>query len=118
MADWREEWESHADAEQARHDAMGASELLAHVRAQRWGDYHTIWYAIAKRADLAEAAWPLLSILESNAEYLDRYHCAAALLQLLGCREWEPVELSAARFPLVENLARLRAMIVARIGEL
>jgi hypothetical protein len=117
MSDWRKEWEWHADAEQARHDAMGAAELLANVCARRWGDYHTIWYAIAKRADLADAAWPLFSILESNAEYLDRYHCAAALLQLLGCSDWEPVELSATRFPLADNLARLRSMIVARIGE-
>ena len=116
MTNWRNLWESHADAEAARYDAMAVAELVDNVREGRFGDYHTIWYSLAKRATPREAAWALFGILESDAPYLNRYHCAAALSKLMQCAEFEPVALSARRFPLDRNLARMRALIEAQIG--
>jgi len=116
MGDWRKQWEDHADAEQARYDAMSTSALLDDVRRGRFGDYRTIWYALGKRAAAPEAAWMLFDVLTSQATYLDRYHCAAALLQLLGSTEWEPVELSAACFPVAENLSRVQKRIESNLG--
>jgi len=113
---WRDEWDQAATAETSRYDALPVASLLEDVRAGRLGDYHTIWYAIAARSTLAESGAVLLEVLESAAPYLVRYHAAAALLRLLGERGVEPVELSAARFPLAENLARLRAEVARRIG--
>ena len=90
------------------------ADLLEAIRRGHWGEHHMIWYSLAKRAAPRDAAWLLFHVLESDAPYLDRYHCAAALLQLLKCPDFEPVALSAARFPLAQNLAQLRARIEAQ----
>jgi len=116
MSHWREQWESHADEEAARYDKMAVCDVIADIRCSRFGDYYTIWRAVARRATLAEVGWVLLDVLESDAPYLARYHCAAALLQLLQCTEFEPVALSARGFPLASNLTEVRARIEARIG--
>jgi hypothetical protein len=111
MSNWREEWESHADAEAERYDATSVSGLVDEISRGRFGEYHTIWYSLARRAAPAEAAKVLLGVLESDRPYLDRYHCATALLQILGCSEFRPEALSADRFPLAQNLARVRSLV-------
>jgi hypothetical protein len=116
MKHWREEWDSHADDEAARYDKMAVADVIADIRRGRFGNYHTIWPAVARRATLAEVGWELLDVLESDAPYLARYHCAAALLQLLQSAEFEPIALSAKGFPLARNLNDVRARIEARIG--
>lgn len=116
MSQWREAWDSHADDEAARYDKMPVADAIADIRRGRFGDYYTIWRAIARRATLAEVGWELLDVLESDVPYLARYHCAAALLQLLQSAEFEPVALSAKGFPLARNLNEVRARIEARIG--
>ena len=113
---WRELWDEHADAERQSQDRRPVSKLLEAVRRCKFGDYYTLWLAIAAKATLAEAGWTLLAVLESDVDYLHRYHCAAALLQLIGDLKFEPVELSAARFPLAENLAQVRRVLETRLG--
>jgi len=116
MTHWRDEWESHADAEAAKYEQAPVALLLSDIRHARFGDYYTLWSAVARRASLAEAGWLLLDVLRSDAPYLTRYHCADALLKLLRCDEFEAVALSAERFPLARNLAQVRALVEAQIG--
>jgi hypothetical protein len=113
--EWREQWEWHADQESERYDAMRVPRLVEVIRRGHVGDYHTIWYALARRASLSDAADVLLGVLGSERPYLERYHAAAALLELLQSREFGPEELSAGRFPLAENLVRVRALVTARL---
>jgi hypothetical protein len=115
-ADWRERWDRAAEAEGNRYDAMPVAKLIQNIRAGRIGHYYTIWYSVAKRGSLADAGWTLFNVLESRAPYLVRYHCAAALIKLQGGINLEPVELSASRFPLSENLARAGHVVEMAIG--
>ncbi len=116
MGHWRDEWDCEATAESDRYDTRPLSHLLEDIEHGRYGEYHTIWYALAKRAGAHDAAWVLFRVLRSDAPYLARYHCAAALLQVLRTAAFQPVELSAERFPLEQNFAKVRALIEARVG--
>src|SRR5450631_32832 len=115
-ADSREQWDRAAEAEGNRYDAMPVAELIRNIRAGRIGRYYSIWYSLAKRGSLTDAGWTLFNVLESRAPYLARYHCAAALITLLEGVNVKPVELSASRFPLSENLARVGHAIEMEIG--
>jgi hypothetical protein len=116
FSNWQEAWEYHARAELDDLRTLPAADLLAAVRAGRFGGYYVLWDAIAEQADLAEAAWPLMAVLESDADYLDRYHCAAALLRLMRSDAWEPVQLSADTPERPARLAALRAELGHRLG--
>ncbi len=55
-------------------------------------------------------------MLESEAGYLvERYHCAAALLQLLGESHLQAVDLSA-EWGRAKNLVRVGEILEQRIG--
>jgi hypothetical protein len=116
-ADWREQYEDAADDEEARYRRRPVAELLADVKTGRVGEYATIWRVIGERGELARVGWELMDYLRSPAPYLARYHCAAALLRLLGSREFEAVQLSALSPELDHNLARVDALLGQRIGE-
>jgi hypothetical protein len=111
-----EQWDRAAEAEANRYDAMPVASLIRNIRAGRIGRYYTIWYSLAKRSSLTDAGWTLFNVLESRAPYLVRYHCAAALIMLLDGINAKPVELSASRFPLSENLARVAHAVEMEIG--
>jgi hypothetical protein len=116
-ANWQEAWEAEARGELDALRARPTSELLELVRAGRFGGYFVLWDAIAERSTLDEAGWPLFTVLASDADYLDRYHCADALLKLLGGETWEPVQLTAGDEQVRQaNLAQLRAELERRIG--
>ena len=115
-ADWREQWDRAAEAEGNRYDAMPVENLIRNIRAGRIGRYYSIWYSLAKRSSLTDVGWTLFNVLESRAPYLVRYHCAAALITLLDGINVKPVELSASRFPLSENLARVGHAVEMEIG--
>lgn len=114
--DWRDRWDDAATVEAAYYNARPVAALLDDVRAGRFGEYHTLWYAIARRATVQEAAWTLYDILVSAAPYLARYHCAASLLRILPMPDFEPVTLSATSAPLGLHLAVVRARIEAVVG--
>src|SRR5580704_504177 len=110
-AEFQEHWEQEAGKERERYDARPVTELLADIRAGRFGEYYRIWYSLGARATLAEAGSVLFGILESQANYLTRYHSAAALISIAGvdAEGFSPVQLSAHRTQRVaENLAALR----------
>src|SRR5438445_10660385 len=113
--DWRATWDQHADhARDTLHD-LPISELIARVKSGQWGDYYTIWSAIASRAQLSEVGWLLFSVLESSAAYLHRYHCATALLRLLGETRLQAVDVSA-EWGRVKNLGPLAHVLEHRMG--
>lgn len=106
-----EHWEQEAKSERARYDSCAVSELLADVRAGRFGSYYQIWHSIGARACLAEAGSLLADVLESDADYLHRYHCAEALISIgRGDSEgFRPEELSVhGMYPVRERVAELR----------
>lgn len=116
MSDWRAQYEDDAEKHAKRFARFSDLELMSAIRRRATGDYYVIWYEIAKRTPTAEMCWLLYEVLLSDRPYLDRYHCAAALLALLRCTEFEEVELSADWPVIHENLAKLRAIVASKFG--
>ena len=114
---WRDEYDVHADAARRAVDARPVAALIEDVRRGRYGDYYSIWYSIAERASLGNAGWVLFDVLKRNIDYLYRYHCAAALIALLGSAEFEPVQLSGGpAHEMPRHLERLRGLLEACLG--
>ena len=116
MSDWRNQYESAAEQELAEFRQMTDDERLESIREGRTGEYYTIWQSIAARGISREVCWTLYDVLIGDHPYLDRYHCANALLKLLGCTLFEPVELSAAWPVVTQNLASLEELIGREVG--
>ncbi len=113
-AQYQEHFEKMAEAESKRFDAMPVADIISDIRAGRLGQCYQIWHSLAKRkrAQPAEVNDLLLSFLSSQAEYLHRYHCAAALILINKLTEWEPQDLSAApTYPVAKNLEKVRAQL-------
>lgn len=116
MSDWKARYESAADDEAGAYARLPVARLLDDIRRRRTGGYSTIWGTLAERATPEEAGWVLYEYLLSDQPYLERYHCASALLRILRCTEFEAVELSAS-WPVVgSNLARLRNILEETVG--
>lgn len=116
MSDWKRQYEDAADTELARNARRPLADLLRDVGLGRVGEYSTIWGAIAERGTPEQVGWALYDFLTSTRPYLDRYHCARALLQVMRCTEFEPAELSANWPTLAQNLSRLQQLVEAAIG--
>lgn len=113
--DWRDTWEQHAEGERRELAVEPVSQLLERLRAGYYGGYYSIWDTVAERSTLEEAGWLLFSVLESGAEYLDRYRCAEALLRLLKSRKWKAVELSA-EWGRGQSLPQIEELLTQRVG--
>ena len=110
-AEFQEHFEVEAGKERERYDARPVTDLLTDVRGGHFGSYYQIWHSIGARASLADAGSQLADILESDADYLHRYHCAAALISVgrVYADGYRPEQLSAReRYPVRERLAELR----------
>jgi hypothetical protein len=116
MSDWRKQYEDAAEKDARRFAHWSDRELLDAIRRRATGEYYVVWYEVAKRKATPEACWLLYDVLLSDRPYLDKYHCAAALLALLQCTEFEEVELSADWPVVPANLARLRGIMEGRLG--
>ena len=92
---WKTLWEEYSETEKRTFDAKPVEELLNYVEVGHYGAYYRIWYSIAERATLSQAGISLLKILHLDIEYLFRYHCASALLDLMDETVIKPVDLSA-----------------------
>lgn len=117
METWQDRWEEAADDERKRMEARTAAELLADVDEGRFGNYYVIWYVIASKSTVDEAGWTLFRTLVGNADYLSRYHCAAALLKLMGEATLKPVDLSADHPGRESALDALILRLTGMIGE-
>lgn len=121
---WKDQYESAAERESAAYEAMSVKTLLSHVQQGQYGQYHMIWSAVAEQATLKEAAWTLFDVLQHDkSDYLLRYNCAKALLELMGREDVmeipdEVVNLSrgtpAMRLP---YLTALQQELISRIGQ-
>ena len=117
METWQDRWDEAADDERKRMEARTAAELLADVSECRFGNYYVIWYVIASKSTVDEAGWTLFRTLTGDEDYLHRYHCAAALLLLMGETTWKPVDLSADHPGRESALAALGLRLAGMIGE-
>jgi hypothetical protein len=110
--EYQEHYERVAEAEGKRFDAMPVAAIVSDIEAGRFGESYQIWSSLGKRAKPAEANELLLSFLASNTDYLHRYHCAAALIQINQLTGWEPHQLSAETTqPVAKNLEKVRAQL-------
>lgn len=116
MTDWKTQYEASADAEFVDFSARPLDELLAAIRSGQAGEYFQVWQAGADRGTAAQVGWTLFDVLVSDRPYLERYHCAGALLRVLGSVEFKPVQLSAAWPSRAENLMKLRQLLEAAAG--
>ena len=112
-AEFQQEFERLAGLEKERFDRLSVSDLILEVRAGRLGECYQIWRSLGERASPREINELLLAYLSSGADYLHRYHCAAALIAVNGIgTAWEPAQLSAeAKYPVSSNLELVRAQL-------
>ncbi len=119
--DWKDQYDDAATNEKKRLSHTDVEKLLEDVRKGKFGEYHTIWYAIADNATLEQAGWTLYTILTSKIEYLHRYHASAALISLLeksGVNtDFQPVQLSGNPIFIRDNLPKVREMLAQKLGE-
>lgn len=116
---FQQEYEEAGEREFAALSKLPVPELLDRVRAGKFKDQFPLWRVIAAKATLVQAGWALFGVLESDADYLNRYHCAAALIQLGGkpLAGFTPVGLSGGKaHGTAENLAKVREVLEAAIG--
>jgi hypothetical protein len=116
MSDWRTQYEIAADEEDVRFAHASDDELCEAIRHRATGEYYGAWRALAARRATPEICWLLYEVLLSERPYLDRYHCASALLQLLRCDAFQAVDLSAAWPVVPANLAQVRTVIESQFG--
>ena len=115
--DWHQQWERAARAEKESVDRQTVAELLDQIARGSYGRYYAIWRSIGARAELQTAGWPLMRVLKSNADFHNRYHCASALLRLMGESPAEAVHYSADIPTRQENLAALEETLTILIGD-
>jgi len=114
---WRDEYERHADHEAEAVDTLPIRMLAERIQRGEYGDYYAIWRSLARRASLHEVGWTLFDVLQRPIDYLYRYHCASALLQLLNVQTLQPVHLSSgAPAAIVANLREVEKLLESRIG--
>ncbi len=113
---WRDRWDEYSKIEREEMESLPPERLLESVERGRYGSYYTIWYVIAERSSLEEAGWLLFQVLKKDINYLYRYHSAAALIELLGDNEFEPVDLSADHEQTRDNIDRMNMILIERIG--
>ena len=111
-SEFQQQYEHDADKEAASLGRLAPSELVERVRTGHHGQHFQIWRAIAQRVPLASAGPLLIDVLRSDAEYLTRYHAAAALLGMLKISDIKAVDLAVAgreqRIDAVEATLRRR----------
>jgi len=84
---WKERWEYEAAHERARFRSLSEAELLEKVQKNQVGSYYMFWYVLAEKGTVTKAApvlWEYLQKHPGKSHDLDRYHCTAALFQILG----------------------------------
>jgi len=113
---WRDRWDEAAVEERLVMERTPVDDLLLQAASGRYGAYHQIWYVLARAAGLRRVARVFLRVLEDESDPLPRYHCAAALLELLEGSAITPAELSARPGGVGDSLTRLRGELEKRLG--
>ncbi|MBC7894612.1 MAG: hypothetical protein H7066_04315 [Cytophagaceae bacterium] len=114
--EWREHYEDAADADLAAMSAESLPQLIRRVQRREFGEYYALWDAIAGKRDLHAVGWLMFDFITSDATYLHRYHCARALLVLLGNSTYEAADLTVAHREPARALAVVEQELVRAIG--
>ena len=109
-------WEEGFRREKATLLSRTVPDLLTRVAQRRLGDHYAICEAIAEKAALADAGWPLVGILRSNLSPAHRMMCAHALLKLLPGSGLFPVDIGGDRPVQHLNIAEVEDKLRRRIG--
>ena len=98
-AEFQESWEIEAGKESDSYMALSTADLIRQIHHGEYGQYFTIWRAVAAKCDLSAVVDKMLEILKSDLDYLIRYHCAEALISLSGgyTNGFRAVQLSGRR---------------------
>jgi len=84
---WKDRYEYEARAAVNRHDRLSERELIKIIERNNVGQYFAVWSALGRKGTVANAAMPMWHYLQRNPgkhHMLNRYHCTAALFQILG----------------------------------
>lgn len=84
---WKDRYEFESAQESQRMDKLSEQALIAKIEQDNLDQYFGVWRAIGRKGSLANAAMPMWRYLQRNPgkqKMLHRYHCAAALFQILG----------------------------------
>ncbi len=108
----REESEIEAGKYAEKYAGMSADELVQRVRDRKYDEYFQLWHALPGKVEPDRINHLFRAVLESDEEYLQRYHCAAAFIAINGLNEFEPCQLSARETqPVSENLRKALARV-------
>jgi hypothetical protein len=84
---WRDRYEYEAGQEFNSLDKLNERELVEKIEKNHIGSYFAIWRVIARKGTPSQAAMPMWRYLQRSPgerNMHNRYHCAAALFQILG----------------------------------
>lgn len=125
--DWRERYEYEAQREAESLKNHSEEQLIGRVRKNLLDPYFATWRALGKIGTVEKSAmvmWDFLRRSPGKHNMLHRYHCAAALFQILGMPDpasenelrkqvqWDSHGEEARQ----EALLTLKAIIQARLG--
>ena len=127
--DWRERWEYEAQQEAKAYERRSEEDLLKDIQNGRLGHYYQIWYILGKKGSAEKSGmvlWQFLQQHPGESMMLHRYHCAAALFNILGLSkgdennelrrqvQWDHAGEEARQ----EALLRLKSTIESIIGKI
>jgi hypothetical protein len=84
---WKDRYEYEAAGESNTLNRLSERELVSRIERNLVGSYFALWRAIAKKGTVANAAMPMWRYLQRSPgerNMHNRYHCAAALFQILS----------------------------------
>ena len=84
---WRDRYEYESRREAESLENYSEEQLVNRIENNRLGSYFSIWRAIGKKGTAEGSAvvlWRFLQRSPGEPLMLHRYHCAAALFQILG----------------------------------
>jgi hypothetical protein len=84
---WRDRWEYEANLEYKALSKLPEEELDTRIKKGRVGRYYQLWRVIGNKGTLENSGMVLWNYLKGNpgdSFMHERYHCAAALFNILG----------------------------------
>lgn len=114
--EFQERWEQEAERELGELGRLSPAQLVQKLADGQFGNHFTFWRVVADKCELADVYEPMLGLIRSNADYLIRYHCADALIQLARVQGFEPIHLSAnGPWNMNARLGEVEALIRAQL---
>lgn len=83
---WRERWAYESGRASGRLQKQTEEELISKIEKNLVDHYYAVWRVIGQKGTIEKSAMPLWRFLQRSPgkhKMLHRYHCAAALFQIL-----------------------------------